>query len=77
MTTGPEPVTGSPAGPRSSAVLREFDDYADAERVVDSLSDVGFPVEHVIVGTGTAPSHRSRSPWQLVRLPSTVPGAGP
>lgn len=35
------------------AVLREFDDYADAQRLVDTLSDAGFPVAHVrIVGTG-------------------------
>jgi hypothetical protein len=34
-------------------VLQEFDDYADAQRLVDRLSDAGFPVEHVrIVGTG-------------------------
>lgn len=31
----------------------EFDHYADAQRLVDRLSDSGFPVEHVqIVGTG-------------------------
>ena len=30
-----------------------FDDYADAQRAVDTLSDRGFPVEHVtIAGTG-------------------------
>ena len=53
MTTGPESVAGSPTGRRSTAVLREFDDYADAQHLVDSLSDAGFPVEHVqIVGTG-------------------------
>lgn len=33
--------------------LGEFATYAAAERVVDTLSDKGFPVEHVrIVGTG-------------------------
>ncbi|WP_225260287.1 general stress protein [Jidongwangia harbinensis] len=33
--------------------LGEFMSYRDAERVVDRLSDVGFPVERVrIVGTG-------------------------
>jgi len=32
-------------------VLREFTDYAQAQRLVDSLSDSKFPVEHVrIVG---------------------------
>jgi len=33
--------------------LAEFDDYGGAERLVDRLSDAGFPVEHVrILGTG-------------------------
>jgi hypothetical protein len=53
MTTGPESGAGSPTARHSTAVLREFDDYADAQLLVDSLSDAGFPVEHVrIVGTG-------------------------
>lgn len=34
-------------------VLGSYRDYADAERVVDRLSDAGFPVEHTaIVGRG-------------------------
>ncbi|MDT2003939.1 hypothetical protein FXW78_02275 [Rhodococcus opacus] len=34
-------------------VLREYDTYAEAQRLVDRLSDDGFPVEHVrIVGDG-------------------------
>lgn len=58
MTTGPEsPLagssTGSSAGRVSRSVLQEFDDYAQAQLLVDRLSDSGFPVEHVqIVGTG-------------------------
>ena len=54
MTTGPEkPVAGSAAGRSSRALLKEFDDYASAQRLVDWLSDSGFPVEHIqIVGTG-------------------------
>jgi uncharacterized membrane protein len=38
---------------RSRRTIASFDDYADAQRVVDRLSDEGFPVERVtIVGTG-------------------------
>ena len=34
-------------------VLREYDTYAEAQWLVDRLSDDGFPVEHVrIVGDG-------------------------
>ena len=34
-------------------VLREYNTYAEAQRLVDQLSDGGFPVEHVrIVGDG-------------------------
>jgi hypothetical protein len=34
-----------------SPVLREYDTYEDAQRLVDQLSDAGFPVQHVrIVG---------------------------
>lgn len=43
-------ASAGPAGPR---VLAEFTDYPQAQRLVDELSDAGFPVEHVrIVGTG-------------------------
>lgn len=54
MTTGPEkPATASFSNASSRAVLQEFDDYANAQRLVDRLSDSGFPVEHLqIVGTG-------------------------
>ena len=38
---------------RNESVLTEVVDYADAQRVVDNLSDAGFPVEHLrIIGTG-------------------------
>ena len=34
-------------------VLREYNTYAEAQRLVDGLSDAGFPVQHVrIVGDG-------------------------
>jgi hypothetical protein len=34
-------------------VLREYNTYVEAQRLVDGLSDAGFPVEHVrIVGDG-------------------------
>jgi hypothetical protein len=54
VTIGPEnPTVDSPAARNSRAMLREFDEYAEAQRPVDRLSDAGFPVEHVqIVGTG-------------------------
>lgn len=40
----------TPDGPR---VLAQFTSYPDAQRLVDRLSDDGFPVEHVrIVGNG-------------------------
>lgn len=45
------PGAHASAGGRS--VLREFADYTQAQRLVDRLSDSGFPVEQVqIVGTG-------------------------
>jgi hypothetical protein len=38
---------------RSRRTIASFDDYAEAQRAVDRLSDEGFPVERVtIVGTG-------------------------
>ncbi len=38
---------------RSRRTVASYDDYADAQRAVDRLSDEGFPVERVaIVGTG-------------------------
>ena len=37
--------------PPESLVLREYTTYEEAQRLVDELSDAGFPVEHVrIVG---------------------------
>ena len=48
-TSHSSPIT-TDGGRRSVAT---FDDYAGAQRAVDTLSDRGFPVEHVaIVGTG-------------------------
>jgi hypothetical protein len=43
-----------PAGTsRTTATLREFSSYEEAQQLVDRLSDAGFPVEQVrIVGTG-------------------------
>ena len=41
------------SAPGASAVLAEFSDYVQAQRMVDRLSDEKFPVEHVrIVGLG-------------------------
>ena len=38
-------------GPRESLVLREYTTYEEAQRLVDGLSDAGFPVERVrIIG---------------------------
>ena len=37
--------------PLESPVLREYNTYEEAQRLVDQLSDAGFPVQHVrIVG---------------------------
>lgn len=48
-----ETITHFPVAPAGSHVLREFATYDKAQRLVDRLSDDGFPVEHVrIVGTG-------------------------
>lgn len=45
------PDTSSPSG--ASHRLASFSDYLDAQRLVDRMSDDGFPVEHVrIVGDG-------------------------
>lgn len=42
-----------PAAAAWRAAVQEFSDYAQAQALVDRLSDAGFPVEHVqIVGTG-------------------------
>ncbi len=50
-TSGPS--TPDQPDTRTSAVLREFADYNQAQRLVDSLSDDKFPVEHLrIVGLG-------------------------
>lgn len=52
LTTTPPQGTAlhTSPGPR---VLAEFTSYPDAQRLVDQLSDDGFPVEHVrIVGNG-------------------------
>jgi hypothetical protein len=44
-------VKGS--GLEKRRLLHSFDDYADAQELVDRMSDGGFPVEHVsIVGEG-------------------------
>ena len=43
----------SPVTSRTTATLREFGSYEEAQQLVDRLSDAGFPVEQVrIVGTG-------------------------
>ena len=43
----------SPVTSRTTATLREFSSYEEAQQLVDRLSDAGFPVEQVrIVGTG-------------------------
>jgi hypothetical protein len=57
MTNPLTPIPGSTPLPTTSTapqhLLREFPTYAGAERLVDTLSDKGFPVEHTrIVGNG-------------------------
>ena len=47
--------TSSPAAapPEGQRLLKSFSTYAEAQRLVDRMSDEGFPVEHVrIVGRG-------------------------
>ena len=52
MTTQPTSTTPSPAGPNGRRTIATYNNYRDAERVVDYLSDNGFPVDRVaIVGT--------------------------
>jgi hypothetical protein len=49
QTLNPVPAVTS----RTTATLREFGSYEEAQQLVDRLSDAGFPVEQVrIVGTG-------------------------
>lgn len=52
LPSSPGPQTDSgPPPPRE--VIASFPDYRDAQRLVDRMSDGGFPVEHVrIVGDG-------------------------
>jgi hypothetical protein len=46
-------ISESPAPSATRRTVASVTSYADAERAVDTLSDRGFPVEHVaIVGTG-------------------------
>lgn len=43
----------APKAPRNETALRETGDYAEAQKIVDRLSDAGFDVKHVrILGTG-------------------------
>lgn len=50
MTT--QPGYDISTGSRPSVTIGAYDNYADAQRAVDHLSDNGFPVEHAsIVGT--------------------------
>ncbi|WP_210493637.1 general stress protein [Patulibacter sp. SYSU D01012] len=49
----PPDAGGPPAAPGGRTTVGTYDDYADAVRAVDWLSDEGFPVERAaIVGTG-------------------------
>ncbi|MCJ8504702.1 hypothetical protein MRU69_07425 [Kocuria flava] len=49
--TQPSPIP--PTSSRNYRVLRSVPTYDEAQRIVDTLSDAGFPVEHVrVVGTG-------------------------
>jgi hypothetical protein len=48
-----QPAVSAAPTPGTSAVLAEFTDYLQAQRLVDRLADEKFPVEHVrIVGLG-------------------------
>jgi hypothetical protein len=51
--TSSEYATGRPASAGPQQLIASFPDYAGAQRLVDRMSDDGFPVEHVrIVGDG-------------------------
>jgi hypothetical protein len=75
---------GSPAGPQRWArrTVASFTDYAQAERAVDRLSDLGFPVERVaILGQDlqtveqvTGKMDYPRAAWRGA-LSGAVPGA--
>jgi hypothetical protein len=43
-----DPLLGAPRAPRRRSIA-VFDNYADAERAVDRLSDLRFPVERVAI----------------------------
>ncbi|MGQ1838856.1 general stress protein [Kocuria turfanensis] len=48
-----QPSRIPPTSSGNYRVLRTVPTYAEAQQIVDSLSDAGFPVEHVrVVGTG-------------------------
>jgi hypothetical protein len=48
VAAGTEP----PAAGRAAVTIATYDNYADAQRTIDALSDNGFPVEHTaIIGT--------------------------
>jgi hypothetical protein len=75
---------GSPAGPHRAArrTIASFGRYDDAERAVDRLSDLGFPVERVaIIGQDlqtveqvTGKMDYPRAAWRGA-LSGAVPGA--
>lgn len=49
--TQPSPIPPTDSG--NYRVLKTVSTYDEAQRIVDSLSDAGFPVEHLrVVGTG-------------------------
>ena len=53
MSSTPFSAPSRSRPPAASTVLREFDNYAAAQALVDKLSDAGFAVEHTrIVGEG-------------------------
>jgi hypothetical protein len=75
---------GSPAGPHRAArrTIASFGRYDDAERAVDRLSDLGFPVERVaIIGQDlqtveqvTGKMNYPRAAWRGA-LSGAIPGA--
>jgi hypothetical protein len=83
-TVGAPWSPGSPADPQRSArrTIASFERYEDAERAVDRLSDLGFPVERVaIIGQDlqtveqvTGKMDYPRAAWRGA-LSGAVPGA--
>lgn len=74
--TDPRTVSGTHTTTASAPqqLLASFPDYADAQRLVDRMSDEGFPVEHVrIIGDGVRTVEQVTG--RMTRLKAALAGA--